>query len=162
MHHENFSFLDWTSPKWYAYLYFWIFPSLNVIFATLGKNNVPLRINTFVKIFTENFSFLNETVEAQWAGKIWDSATGSPTVLLSCQWQMLLKRFSAKIWIQSLLLLTSTMISSDIVPKCIHLMLKWMARRLKNWNHRQITFDSKLCFISGPNLFLASVETQNC
>ena len=52
----------------------------------------------------------------------WDSATGSTTVLLSCQWQMLLKRFSARIPIQILLLLTWPMISSDIVPKCSHLM----------------------------------------
>ena len=59
MHHENFGFLDWTSPKWHDFLYFGIFSSLNVIFATLGKNNVPLRINTFVNIFTENFSSLN-------------------------------------------------------------------------------------------------------
>ena len=66
--------------------------------------------------------------------KNWDSATGSPTVLLSCQCQMMLKRFSARISIQILLLLTLPMISSDIVPKCIHLMLKWMPRRLKNWN----------------------------
>ena len=141
---------------------FWFFPTLAVIFPTLAK-----KVSLYESAHSFTYLLKISVCSVKRLGcnelrLLWDPATGSPTVLLSCQCQMMLKRFSARISIQILLLLTLPMISSDIVPKCIHLMLKWMARRVKNWNRSFLggerLRDFILCKITYPLPILHTCE----